>query len=189
MSSERTRNLSSTVKVIVSLVRTVQLRNTLHLVSPEPSLNFWRVIYGNLTDMVVLEWCKLFGSDDEQNQPVHWKNIASDPDRFRKELLEGLGIYESKWRSYWTEMKRYRDMSVAHHDARGIELLKNYPTFDLALESAYFYYDFVVSELLKQGINQQPKDLRAYCKNFAVQSRDIATAAIDATKSFKERVH
>jgi hypothetical protein len=96
----------------------------------------WRVIYGNLTDMAVLEWCKLFGSDDEQNQPVHWKNLASDPEQFRKELFAGLGIYEeSKWRSYWTEMNRYRDHVVAHHDQRRVEI-KNYPTFDLALESA-----------------------------------------------------
>ena len=119
----------------------------------------WRVIYGNLTDMAVLEWCKLFGSDDEQNQPVHWKNIASDPEQFRKELFSELGIYESKWRSSWTEMKRYRDQVVAHHDQRRVGI-KNYPTFDLALEFAYFYYDFVVAELRKNGIDQQPKDLR-----------------------------
>jgi hypothetical protein len=50
-------------------------------------LNFWRVINGNLTDMAVLEWCKLFGSDDEQHQPVHRKNIVSDPNQFRTELL------------------------------------------------------------------------------------------------------
>jgi hypothetical protein len=30
-----------------------------------PSLNFWRLIYGNLLDVAVLEWCKVFGSDAE----------------------------------------------------------------------------------------------------------------------------
>ena len=85
-------------------------------------------------------------------------------------------------------MKRYRDQVVAHHDQRRIEI-KNYPTFDLALESAYFYYDYVVSELRKNGIDQQPKDLRAYGADFAAQCRDIAAAAIDATKSFDERLY
>lgn len=186
--NERKQHLLSVVEIIASLVRTIQLRRTLHSVSPKPHLVFWRVIYGNLTDMAVLEWCKLFGSDDAQNQPVHWKNIASDPETFRKELFASLGIYESKWRSYWTEMKRYRDLSVAHHDARRVEI-KNYPTFDLALESAYFYYSFAVSELRKLGVDQQPKDLRAYSKDFAAQCHDIATSAIQATASFKERVY
>jgi hypothetical protein len=85
-------------------------------------------------------------------------------------------------------MKRYRDLSVAHHDPRKVEV-KTYPTFDLALESSYFYYDFVVSELRKHGIDHQPNDLKAYSKDYAAQCHDIATAAIDATMSFKERVY
>ena len=186
--NERKQHLLATVEIIASLVRTVHLRRTLHVVSPAPPLVFWRVIYGNLTDMAVLEWCKLFGSDDEQNQPVHWKNIASDPEQFWKELLSCLRIYDSKWRSYWAEMKRYRDQVVAHHDQRRVEI-RNYPTFDLALESAYFYYAFAVAELRKHGVDEQPNDLRAYSKDFAAQCRDIAAAAIDATKSFKERVY
>ena len=188
--NERKKSLLSAVEIIVSLIRTVQLKQTLDAVSREPALNFWRVIYGNLADMAVLEWCKLFGSDDGQNQHVHWKNIASDPEKFRKELFQSLKIYESKWRSYWTEMKRYRDLSVAHHDARRVEI-PNYPTFDLALEAAYFYYGFVVSELRKEGVDNKrwPKDLRAYSEDFAAECHDIATAAIHATASFKERVY
>ena len=182
--NDRKQSLLSIVEIIASLVRTIQLRRSFHAASPKPALVFWRVIYGNLTDAAVLEWCKLFGSDDEQKQPVHWKNIASDPDRFRKELFSHLGIYESKWRSYWAEMKRYRDLSVAHHDPRRVAI-KNYPTFDLALESAYFYYDFVISELGKHGIDQQPKDLRVYARDFGAQCNDIAKAAIEATSSFK----
>jgi hypothetical protein len=57
-------------------------------------------------------------------------------------------------------MNRYRDPSVAHHDARSVEI-KNYPTLDLALEVCYLYYEFVDSELRKQGVDQQPRDLRA----------------------------
>jgi hypothetical protein len=115
----RRKCLTDTINVLVSLVRNVRSRRELHAACPEPHLNFWRVIYGNITDMAVLEWCKLFGSDDEENQPIHWKNIAPDPDSFRTALFSRLGIYESKWRSYWHEMKSYRDQSVAHHDHGG----------------------------------------------------------------------
>lgn len=81
-------------------------------------------------------------------------------------------------------MKRYRDLSVAHHDPRRVEI-KNYPTFDLALEFAYFYYDFVVSELSKHGIDQQPKDLRGYARDFGAQCNGIARAAIEGTRRLK----
>jgi len=185
--SERKRSLLSAVEILASLVRTIYLRRTLHDVSPAPTLVMWRVIYGNLTDMAVLEWCKLFGSDDESHQPVHWKNIASAPKHFRDDLLSRLGIDESKWRSYWNEMKRYRDRVVAHHDQRRIEI-KTYPTFDLALKSAYFYYDFVVSELHKNGVDQQPKHLASYGREFAAQCHTIAKAAIEATNPYKEKV-
>jgi hypothetical protein len=185
--NDRRRSLTDAVEMLVNLVRAVHLRRTLSSVRADPPLNFWRVIYGNLTDMAVLEWCKLFGSDDGTSQPVHWKNVALDPDKFRKDMFSSLRIYESKWRSYWSEMKRYRDQSVAHHDPRRVEI-KNFPSFDLALESTYFYYDFLISELRKFGVDQYPEDLQDYGKAFAAQCHDIAKAAFDATNSFRERV-
>jgi hypothetical protein len=132
----RKQRLLSVVEVLASMVRTIQLRRTFSAVSPTPTL-----VTG-----ISLIWLFWIGSDDEHNQPVHWKNIASDPEQFRKDLFSEMRIYESKWRSYWTEMKRYRDQVVAHHDQRRVGI-KNYPTFEFALESAYFYYDFVLAEL------------------------------------------
>jgi hypothetical protein len=176
------KRLSDAVEVLANLVRNIHLRRELSAVCAEPQLNFWRVIYCDLTDIAVLEWCKLFGDDDEEHQPIHWKNVVSDQVQFRNDLFSGLRIYESKWRSYWGEMKRYRDQTVAHHDPRRFEI-KNYPKFDLALESAYFYYEFIVGELHKMGIEQQPNDLRDYSRAFAAQCRDIANAAMKATET------
>jgi hypothetical protein len=183
--SDRKR-LADAVEVLANLVRNIHLRRVLSTVCADPHLSFWRLIYGDLTDIVVLEWCKLFGSDDEEHQSHHWKNIASDQAKFRRELFSRLGIYESKWHSYWNEMKRYRDQSVAHHDIRRSEI-KNYPKFDLALESSYFYYEFIVGELRKMGIEQQPSDLREYSKLFAAQCRDIAIAAMKATETSEKK--
>ena len=185
--SDRKR-LTEVVNVLVNLVRNIQLRRQLTAVSADPPLAFWRLIYGDLSDIVVLEWCKLFGSDDEERQPLHWKHIVPDQVRFRNELFAQLGIYESKWRSYWNEMKDYRDKSVAHHDLRRPDIT-NYPKFDLALESAYFYYDFNVAELRKLGIEQRPNDLREYSIAFSDQCRDVASAAMKATEIIKERVY
>ena len=182
------KSLREAAEVLVNLVRNIHLRRELSAVCPNPHLVFWRLIYGDLSDIVVLEWCKLFGSDDDEHQPLHWKNVVPDQLKFRHDLFSRLKIYDSKWHSYWDEMKRYRDQSVAHHDLRSLEI-KNYPKFDLALEAAYFYYDFIVAELRKIGIDQQPSDLRKYSKAFAAQSRDIASAAMRATDTFKDKVY
>jgi hypothetical protein len=64
--SDRKR-LSDAVEVLANLVRNIQLRRELSAACAAPHLNFWRVIYGDLSDIAVLEWCKLFGSDDEEH--------------------------------------------------------------------------------------------------------------------------
>jgi hypothetical protein len=71
----RQQQLTDIVQTLASIVRNIQLRLALHDVCPEPHLNFWRLIYGDLTDFAVLECCKLFASDDEQHQTTHWKNV------------------------------------------------------------------------------------------------------------------
>jgi hypothetical protein len=182
-----TQRLFDAVEVLVNLVRNIRLRRELHLACADPPLSFWRVIYGDLTDIAVLEWCKLFGSDDDEKQTVHWKNVVPDVDVFRHDLLSRLNVSPEQWKSYWDGIKRYRDQSVAHHDQRRVEI-KAYPTFDLALLSACFYYEVVVAELSKLGVDQSPKDLKAYSEAFADQCRYIATAAMKATECFQEAV-
>ncbi len=85
------------LKVIVNLVRTIALKRAIAAVDDDPHLNFWRVIQGNGMDMAAIEWCKLFGSDDEAHQqaagsrsgtrrrsPRSQSASASPPIRFRR---------------------------------------------------------------------------------------------------------
>ena len=74
-------------------------------VCKKPKLTLWQVVYGDLFDTVVLEWCKLFGSDEEN---LHWKNFVSDVEEFRKRLLDHVNINVAAWDLYWCEMKTYR---------------------------------------------------------------------------------
>jgi hypothetical protein len=99
------------------------------------------------------------GSDNVENQTVHWKNVVPDIDAFRQGLFSRLNVSAEQWKAYWDHLKQYRDQSVAHHDQRRVEI-KTYPKLDLALLSAYFYYETVLAELLKLGIEQFPKDRR-----------------------------
>ncbi len=161
------------------------MKRALTSVDPEPTLNFWRLIHGNQIDIAVLEWCKIFGSDGEE---THWKNIvpATEHDQFRQNLLATLKITADQWTSYWQEMKKYRDNLVAHH----IEASRvpSYPSLDIALQTSFIYYRYLISELRALGEMRYPDDLQSYCAQFGDQVREIAKAAVASTAEFKERV-
>jgi hypothetical protein len=86
--------LNHAVMIVAAIVWNIHLKRGLHDADPEPRLNFWRVIYGNCLDVVVIDWCKLFGSDNETKQQMHWKNIVpeAEHDGFRAGLLAATGL-------------------------------------------------------------------------------------------------
>jgi hypothetical protein len=173
-----------------NLVRSVHLKRALSETEPDPHLNFWRLLYGHLLDVSVLEWCKLFGSDDEAHQQVHWKNVVpeTDHEKFRAALLGRLQIDRAAWDNYWNAMKTYRDQHVAHLDFRKRDVT-HYPSLDLALASVYFYYEAVIQSLRQQGEERYPDDMDDYCKRLSAQWREIAAQAIGATVCFEEKVY
>jgi hypothetical protein len=186
-SNDRRKQLLNVVGILGSLIRNIALKKALHRAHADPHLNFWRLIYGNQMDVPVLEWCKLFGSDDSDKQPIHWKSVVADQDAFRNGLLSDLGIDRAAWNAYWEEMKKYRDMNVAHHDP-GRESIPFFPKLDLALGSACYYYDYVRAELAKLHVDQQPSDVRRYAREFEEECFEIAVAAIAATAGMKEKM-
>jgi hypothetical protein len=168
---------------LVHVVRSAQLKQSLTSVENEPALNFWRIIYGNLLDVAVLEWCKVFGSHSE---PTHWKNVVTDHNKFRNGLLQSLNIDRTRWESYWDEMKKYRDTWIAHHTEP--QASTHYPNLELALESSYYYYAFLIGELRDQGEIGFPDDLRNYGDNFARHAINISREALAATAGIAEEV-
>jgi len=120
---------------LVAVVRSVQMKRALSEVCPEPTLVYWQVIHGDLLDVAVVEWCKIFGADRE---PTHWKKVVDDHDSFRRELLTFVGVDDATWSEYWKTMKAYRDAEVAHKFKNPD--LTHYPSLEIALQSSYFYY-------------------------------------------------
>jgi len=116
---------------------------------------------------------------------VHWKNVVTDEETFRKELLAAVDMTIAQWSDYWAYLKAYRDTCVAHHDPKR-ELIPHYPKLQPALDSALFYYDYVRAELLKLDIRQQPEDMRSYAKDFESKCAEAANAALAATKTIIE---
>ena len=136
--------LIEVVNILGSLARSAHLKRVLSALDPDPALNFWRVMHGNLLDITVLEWCKLFGSDHEEHQKTHWKNVVTNQEAFRAGLLQDLGVDMKAWETYWLEMKNYRDQHVAHlrrrgpfvHDVHRIRRIPNRTICDSRVKSA-----------------------------------------------------
>lgn len=175
--------LVSHVMRLATLVRSAALKRALAAIDPHPNLNFWRIIYGNLLDIAVVEWCKIFGSDSE---PGHWKKLVTDQDSFRTDMLTKLKIGPEEWAAYWMEMKRYRDTMATH--GFGETDITHYPKLGLALESSYFYYSYLIGRLRALSERRYPDDLREYSERFARQAQEIARSALSATAGFTEKV-
>ena len=178
------------LNIIANVIRSVHLKRVLSELDPDPHLNFWRMMHANLLDMAVIDWCKLFGSDDEEHQKTHWKNVIAEGeyDAFRQELYRALGSDESGYRAFWNEMKAYRDQHAAHRDFEKTDVT-DYPRLDGALESCGVYYRHVIAKLRERGVSRYPDDLGEYGKAFADQARQIAQSALAATKEIEERVY
>jgi hypothetical protein len=178
-------HLKGAIDTLANVIRTIHLKRALTRVAPDPHLNFWRVVYGNLLDMAVIEWCKLFGSDNEDHQQLHWKNVFQDARAFRSGLYRHLGIDGKTFLTYWKLMKAYRDKHAAHLDFDKPRI-SHYPTFDYAIASSYYYYMQLIPGMRKRGIMRYPDDLKTYGEAFFVQAGDIAARAILATKNVDE---
>jgi hypothetical protein len=83
-------------------------------------------------------------------------------------------------------MKRYRDEMAAHGFSE--VNITRYPTLDLALESSYFYYGYLIRRLRKLGERRYPDDLREYSERFKRQAEEVARSALSATAGFTEQV-
>lgn len=173
------------LQVVVNVTRCIALKRALVAANPDPTLNFWRVLHGNLLDIAVLDWCKLFGSGDEQHQQVHWKSVFSNQDAFRAGLLAHVHMDLESWRDYWWQLKTYRDQRVAHLDFDRRDIT-HYPDLEPALLSVSYYYSQLISELQVVGGDELPNDLSAYYSAFLAQARKIAAVAIESTSEFAE---
>jgi hypothetical protein len=84
-------------------------------------------------------------------------------------------------------MKRYRDFNAVHHDPRRAEIAA-YPVLDEALDSAFFYFEYIQHELRKLGEELQPRDIRSYARDFEAKCLKVARIALDSTKDIPETV-
>lgn len=182
---ERSTTLLSAVRVLRIFARLVELKRSLEAANPDPRLNFWNVQYGGLMNLSVIEWCKLFGSD--KNNDLHWKNVyANRIDDFRSRMIEASGVSASAWKAYHSHLKNWRDQEFAHEDidARPRE---RYPHFDIALAVAGFYHAELIAELDELEVFSLPKDLAQWRKIYRAEFDVAAPIALASTAHLAKR--
>ncbi|CAM2977542.1 hypothetical protein LEAN103870_11490 [Legionella anisa] len=116
---------------------------------------FWITIQSNFLDIAIMEWMKLFGNNNDQH---HWKNIVTEPDSFKANMLHHCKLTSEEFDSYHKEMKSYRDQFVAHLDS---ELIMQIPDLTNAINTTEYYYASIYSELHDISIDC-PKNLGNY---------------------------
>lgn len=89
-------------------------------------------------DTAVITWCILFGSDNADQQKIHWKNMF-EVDQFRDGLLKATQMSLDEWRAYRRGVVDYRNELAAHRDLD--PKTRFHPNFDTALLAADFYHE------------------------------------------------
>ena len=167
------------------IVRNIAYYRSLAAYGDSLDQNFWIFAFNNFFDLSVLEWCKIFGS---RREPTHWASVVSDEHVFRSELLTRLKLTPDEWESYWSQMKNYRDISVAHH-TKDPKFTK-YPHLDTALASTVFLYGHLVDQLehAPEPVSFLPKDLSRYYERSLSLAKRISAAAYEASRGITDTV-
>lgn len=125
---------------------------------------FGATVNGNMIDIAVLEWCKLFADRKGQHRWNHIVRTDAEQKQFLAQLFPAIGITDEGWKQYVEQMRAYRDNFIAHLDAND-EI--HVPTLETALRSAFFLYEHMLAHAPAGTFNMPhrvklPLDLQAY---------------------------
>lgn len=110
--------------------------------NPRFATELQATINGNFLDVGLLEWCKLFGDNDEEH---HWSQVLPEiPVRrlFRRELFAAIGCARSDFNKVRQKSLTYRNEFVAH---LGSTRRMDIPTLDAIIASAMFFHGFLLA--------------------------------------------
>lgn len=183
MTSEILR-IADQVFRLVYVARNVAYHRSLQPFNNELNQNYWILIFNNFLDISVLEWCKVFGS---KNQNTHWSRHVENKDEFRNGMLARLEMSQEEWQTYWSSVKDYRDKSVAHHQSN--PNITHYLDLGPALTACFYYYEKLIAELHNLKVYDYPDDLESYFESSLSQASDFSKIAYEATKEIEEKVY
>jgi len=181
---KRVQTLRSVARLLGMFARQVELKRALEATEREPHLDFWRLMYGGLSNLAVIEWCKLFGAVG--SNALHWQRVFPDRQHeFRIGLHTTTAMDDAAFSAYWRDIKRWRDTDFAHFDPHATRPRK-WPHFDAALAAADYYYSWVVAELDERDHHLFPADLASFRRTVRLGYDEAAVCALTSTRDLRQ---
>jgi hypothetical protein len=165
--------------------QSVHVRRMIDGIALDPEQTFWIMTVNLLADTAALEWCKVFGSRDED---THWtRAVPKDKhDGIRADLLKAISLTQADWEKYRDGIVGYRDQVVAHHDL-GATVAK-YPHYDVALVAANFMFDQLRNIADADSLGGVPTSLDRWSRTVAENMSAIVKKAFQASASLGSNV-
>lgn len=144
----------------------------------DPKQTFWIMTVNLLADAAAVEWCKVFGSWDED---THWTRAVPKErhDEIRADLLKAIGLTQAEWEEYRNSIVSYRNQMVAHHDLDAT--VGNYPHYDVAIVAANFMFDLLRYIADPDVLGGIPTSLDRWSKTVAKNMSAIVRKAFEAS--------
>jgi hypothetical protein len=144
----------------------------------EPKQTFWIMSINLLGDRAAIEWCKIFGS---WNEDTHWTRTIPKArhDEIRDGLFNATSLNQEKWEAYRNNIIGYRDQMVVHHDLD--TTVAKYPHYDSGLAAAFFMFDQlrnIADPSLRGGI---PNSLDRWSRTVTKNMNSIVKKSFEAS--------
>jgi hypothetical protein len=141
----------------------------------KPQSPFWQLTSDAHIQQAAIYWCMVFGA---WSNATHWRNLSTtDTDglrqSFRDGLLNELGVSLPAWEAYQQDVKSFRDTYAAHREGAYEGAV---PSFDLALEVAFFFDSWVRDVIAPDILDEQP--LRTLAAEFDGRVQGVVTSAV-----------
>lgn len=169
----------------MAFAQSIKVRRMVEEIALDPKQTFWIMTVNLLADAAAIEWCKVFGSRDED---THWTRVISSGshDEVRAALLAELGFSQSEWEAYHRSILQYRNEIVAHHDL-GASIAK-YPRYDSAIVAANFMFDQFRNVADPDELGGIPTSLERWSAGVAGNMSIIVRKAFQASASLGSNV-
>ena len=164
----------------MAFAQSLKVRRMIEHIALDPKQTFWIMTVNLLSDAAAIEWCKVFGSWDED---THWTKVVpkTQHDQVRAALLLELGLSQSEWEAYHDGILRYRNELVAHHDLKAT--VAKYPQYDKAIVAANFMFNQLRDAADPDQLGGIPMSLDRWSSNVAEHMSVIVRQAFQASAS------
>lgn len=171
--------------LLMKFSQSIQVRRMMQEIVKEPKQNFWVMTTNLLMESAANEWCKVFGSDD---QDTHWKCVIPNErhDEIRAGLLKATGLTLEDWKKYREHIVTYRDKMIAHHDLD--VQMANFPHYDVAILAANFMFDSLEYFASDGLLGDIPQSLDRWSQSVARNMKPIVTKAFEASATLGSNI-